>query len=110
MGYSSTPGAYRNGKGVLWIRSGRISVILPDPDGHPGSADSGPDPYPELDLFQPVAKLNHTFSKKCQKKYDTFDADKKDKIIYGVWQCCEYQSEKVPDFQAYAKLGDLGGH
>ncbi len=53
--------------------SGRIGIILPDPD-----------PY----LFQPNVKVNYTFPRKFQynvqniESYDTFDADEiKDKTM-----------------------------
>jgi hypothetical protein len=42
------------------FRSGRIGIILADPDRHPGPAD--PDPYP----FQADVKLKFTFYRKFQ--------------------------------------------
>ncbi len=53
--------------------SGRIGIILPDLDPHPGPADT--------DRFQPNVKQKCQYTVENIDNYDTHDADEKDKKI-----------------------------
>ncbi len=75
--------------GVVWSGSGRIHIILADPDPnrdrHPGHADPDPDLYP----FQQNVKLNYNLSRKFQftvHNIEKYTYDKMtDKMQPGMW-------------------------